>query len=414
MTSSEDPKNNETAAAADPRLAFEREKWIEERKLRERELAVKEAERPSPWRSPLVIAVVAAAAAAGGNAIVSRVNASSQVTLERVKAEQNLIIEAIKTGGNVETAAANLGFLVDTRLVTDGERAVAIRRYLRANRNRPDLLPSLPSVGQTQPPPRRPRPGPQPAVVEPDPLLAPAPNPNASITRRASTIRPNAECSSATAAGQQCVQDGVLLAANGRPVRLVDARRSTRDIRAPQAIVLHFDGGPDDGAVRAYSSDSRSLGSAHIVIERDGRVTQLLPFDVGATHVGAGEWEGITALNGSTIGVMFANWGRLNGAPGAWRLPFGDRPIPDSQVLEIRNEQTGEVTGWERFTEAQLQAAEEVIRALIRRYPTIRGVVGHDEVARPRGRKIDPGPAMPYERFRALLPRREASPAAGR
>jgi hypothetical protein len=160
--------------ASDPRLQFEREKWQEERQLRERELAVKEADRPSPWRSPLIITIAAAAAAAAGNLIVSGTNASSQVRLERVKAEQNLIIEAIKTGGDVEKAAANLGFLVNTRLVTDQERAVAIRQYLTQNRNRPELLPSLPSVGQTQPPASRLRP----PVGAPAVTTGPVPNSN--------------------------------------------------------------------------------------------------------------------------------------------------------------------------------------------------------------------------------------------
>ncbi len=44
--------------AEDARLAFEREKWEAERKLREQEMAFREADRPSPWRSPLTIAVV--------------------------------------------------------------------------------------------------------------------------------------------------------------------------------------------------------------------------------------------------------------------------------------------------------------------------------------------------------------------
>ncbi len=132
---------------ADARLAFDREKWADEVALRSRELKIKEADAPSAWKSPLVVAIFAAAVAALGNAGVSLLNARNETALERVKAEQTLIIEAIKTGGDVDKAAANLKFLVDTKLVTDSQRQTAIHEYLEKNKGSPDLLPSLPAHG---------------------------------------------------------------------------------------------------------------------------------------------------------------------------------------------------------------------------------------------------------------------------
>src|SRR5262245_25119328 len=65
------------------RFDFEREKWRDETVMRTREVSVKERDGAvSKWRSPLVVAVLAAAAAALGNGIVAVVNGVQQVRLE--------------------------------------------------------------------------------------------------------------------------------------------------------------------------------------------------------------------------------------------------------------------------------------------------------------------------------------------
>ncbi len=98
---------------------------------------------------------------------------------------------------------------------------------------------------------------------------------------------------------------------------------------------------------------------------------------------------------------MFANYGRLDGQPGAWRNLRGET-VPDGQVLVVR-EADGRATGWERYTPAQLQAAEKVLRALKAAYPSLRAVLAHSAIAVPRGRKLDPGPALPIDRLNALV-----------
>jgi len=57
-----------------------------------------------------------------------------------------------------------------------------------------------------------------------------------------------------------------------------------------------------------------------------------------------------------------------------------------------------EPRAWQRYPEAQLVALEEVVAALRAKYGDL-PLAGHDEVAVPRGRKLDPGPAFPRERF---------------
>jgi len=136
-----------------------------ERELREREIAVKEAEqklkeqdfafrrdesRRSRWGSPLVIAIFTAAAAAIGNAVVALVNGWQEQELERTRAEATRILEMIKTG-DPDKAAENLGFLSDAGLIEDPQRIVAIREFLA--RRKPGGGPSLPFPIPTPAPP---------------------------------------------------------------------------------------------------------------------------------------------------------------------------------------------------------------------------------------------------------------------
>jgi hypothetical protein len=156
---------------ADPEVTrpdFEREKWLAEIELRKRELDLKERDQAnrdaeielkrqeqaaSKWRSPLVVAILAAAAAAAGNATVTVINGNLQrdlegrkrdaeIRLEASKAESTRILEMIKTG-DIERAAGNLEFLLKTGLVTDAERITKLTEFLK-NRTRGGG-PSLPA-----------------------------------------------------------------------------------------------------------------------------------------------------------------------------------------------------------------------------------------------------------------------------
>jgi len=174
-------------------------------------------------------------------------------------------------------------------------------------------------------------------------------------------------------------------------------------MQPPQLIVLHATYTGDRTAVRFLTGGQQiSNASAHVVIDRDGTVTQLVPFDVASFHVGPSSWNGLTGLNNKSIGVEFSNWGQLKGGPGAWQS-YSGVAIPDDRVFTTAPDADGKVTGWERYTDAQLAAAERIVAALVRQYPSLRAVVGHAEIALPAGRKTDPGPALSLDRFRALL-----------
>jgi hypothetical protein len=165
------------ASKRDANLEFEREKWADEVRLREREIDARAIEatakareqenhadqvkfnqeeaRRTKWTNPLVVAVLAAAVAGAGNAFVALINGQAQrrseeakltgqIRTEQIKADQALILEAIKANSDPDKAAANLTFFVETALIADEQRRKELQTFLK--RRKPGEGPALPSA----------------------------------------------------------------------------------------------------------------------------------------------------------------------------------------------------------------------------------------------------------------------------
>lgn len=104
--------------------------------------------------------------------------------------------------------------------------------------------------------------------------------------------------------------------------------------------------------------------SAHLLIRRNGRVIQFVPFNRRAWHAGVSSYQGRQRCNDFSLGI------ELEGT--------GDTP----------------------FTHSQYQSLFGVIAALKAHYPSLNqaDIVGHSDIA--PNRKMDPGP---YFRWDSLL-----------
>jgi len=109
--------------------------------------------------------------------------------------------------------------------------------------------------------------------------------------------------------------------------------------------------------------------SAHVLIERRGRLTQFVPFDRMAWHAGRSCWRGRPACNGFSVGIEL------------------------------------EGTDCRPYTAAQYNRLHDLLLALFERYPRLspEAVVGHAEIA--PGRKTDPGPVFDWPRLLGPLSR---------
>ena len=107
--------------------------------------------------------------------------------------------------------------------------------------------------------------------------------------------------------------------------------------------------------------------SSHLLIERDGSLTQFVSFDQRAWHAGVSEFCGRDNCNDFSIGI------------------------------ELEGCDT------EAYTDAQYSSLTAVTGELMRTYPAITRdrITGHSNIA--PGRKTDPGPAFDWGRFLAML-----------
>jgi len=150
----------------------------------------------------------------------------------------------------------------------------------------------------------------------------------------------------------------------------------------------------------ARLTDPEIQASAHLVIGRNGEITQLVPFNRVAWHAGKSVWQGIEKMNQHAIGIELVNVGYVTRENNEkWVNWFGDE-ISENQLVEIKHKNTDQLQHWEIYPEAQLSTALAVSRLLIQTYDLI-DILGHDDVA--PDRKTDPGPAFPMADFRAEL-----------
>lgn len=161
----------------------------------------------------------------------------------------------------------------------------------------------------------------------------------------------------------------------------------------PAYLVIHYTASTNANGSVNWFLDPKSQVSAHLVIARDGGITQCVPFNQRAWHAGESTWAGRKDCNSFTIGIELANAGRLETKDGHWQSAYGER-IPTEQVAP-----SGE-HAWQTYTPAQIDAAVAVGRLLVAEYK-LKGVVGHEDIS--PGRKIDPGPLFPMADYRARV-----------
>jgi N-acetylmuramoyl-L-alanine amidase len=129
----------------------------------------------------------------------------------------------------------------------------------------------------------------------------------------------------------------------------------------PRLIVIHYTATKGLASPLGWltKKDDAEV-SAHLIVDKDGTVYQLVPFNIEAWHAGKSEYEGQRNVNRFSIG--------------------------------IENVGTGE-----RWPVEQIEANRAIIEALFVAYP-IEDVVGHEDIATPAGRKSDPGPRYPWDK----------------
>jgi N-acetylmuramoyl-L-alanine amidase len=172
----------------------------------------------------------------------------------------------------------------------------------------------------------------------------------------------------------------------------------------PDTIVLHYTAGPFKPALNTFTNP-KARASAHLIIDRDGSVTQLVPFNIEAWHAGNSSYGNRSGMNKFSIGIEIVNSGPLTKSGNVYRSWYGSAFNP-SDVLEATHRNETQPRFWHTYTEEQILVAQEICQLLLDTY-NIKFILGHEEIA--PGRKQDPGPAFPLDRLRNKLLKEERS-----
>ena len=167
----------------------------------------------------------------------------------------------------------------------------------------------------------------------------------------------------------------------------------------PTLIVLHDTAGRlAKGSSVAWLCNPKAKASAHLVVERDGSVTQLVEFDRVAWHAGQSSWRGRSGCNAFAIGIEIVNPGKLTGTPKKATAWFGESYGAEFGIARASTSIHGNGC-WMPYTEDQLRTVERLIAALASEYP-IGEVVAHHDIS--PARKVDTTPLMDWPRMRAV------------
>lgn len=161
---------------------------------------------------------------------------------------------------------------------------------------------------------------------------------------------------------------GILLALQLRivekpiPVRYKPLRDTTHNF-----IVLHYDESDNYFGTRRWLI--KTGNSYHYYIQRNGTVIKMVDPKYQAAHAGASLWNGFLRMNRYSIGICLEN-----------------KPP-------------------QYYTDAQYKSLTALIKVLQKRFndPTSQIIIGHADVAVPRGRKHDPGPMFDWDRLHEML-----------
>lgn len=176
---------------------------------------------------------------------------------------------------------------------------------------------------------------------------------------------------------------------------------------APTGVIMHYTAGYTASSAIAILTNPSAKVSAHLVIDRDGSITQLVPFNRIAWHAGPSVLDGINGCNNFCIGIELVNPGYFKTTAAGLQDAYGhtlsavERAKFDTTVSAPNARIGGGVFVWPKYTDAQIESLKQVFAAILATYK-ISHLAGHEEIDT-RKWKTDPGPAFPMGIFKEML-----------
>lgn len=183
----------------------------------------------------------------------------------------------------------------------------------------------------------------------------------------------------------------------------------------PSYLIIHYTAGDTASSAidwfKSVPPANPDRIAAHIVVDTDGTITQLVPFNRRANHAGYSNWNGTSGMNIYSIGIEIVNPGfveKLSDGTFKRRITKTSSKIypasTASKIIQTKHKHKfwtdKENEYWFKFPQAQLKAVYELSKTLINHYHLI-NAIGHDDIS--PARKPDPGPAFPWDDFKLAV-----------
>lgn len=168
----------------------------------------------------------------------------------------------------------------------------------------------------------------------------------------------------------------------------------------PVGAVVHFTAGRSkDGLKNAIRTTlhGKENGYCYLSISSDGKVVQSFALDEWGYHAGQSTWPGLgEGVSNKLVGIEVCCAGRLVKDGEEFESWFGEK-YSSKEVrysAKIDNIKAG---FYHKYTAEQEKSLEKLLLWLKNNNPKVFNldyILGHDEVAAPRGRKNDPGGSL--------------------
>jgi N-acetylmuramoyl-L-alanine amidase len=170
----------------------------------------------------------------------------------------------------------------------------------------------------------------------------------------------------------------------------------------PTIVVLHDTAGRlDEFNSRNYLADT-DKASVQFVVERDGKVSQLVETNRRAGHAGQSTYHGKSDCNDFSIGIEIVNPGKLTRTNGGGAISwFGQEfGYGSHQLADMETPEHGK-GAWMPYPAEQIDGLITLLLALFAGIPTLKDITTHWYIS--PGRKIDTNPLFPLESIRARV-----------
>ncbi len=179
-------------------------------------------------------------------------------------------------------------------------------------------------------------------------------------------------------------------------------------IKPIEAVIIHYTGSRSPTGTRNWlTEDDDVFVSCSFILERDGVLKQLIPLDERGAHAGgkSSKLFGRSNVNGRTIGIEIMNVGPLEAHANGWWSTgkFAKRfdgPMISAGGSRPERDDDYPFTAWEAYSPKQIDGLVLGLKNLVIEFPILKSdpykrITGHENVD--PSRKMDPGPAFPWE-----------------